>query len=95
MSCAHLKVNQTLRTIPPPSSSLPTSHGRGQVRVAGGLNDALVMNNIGAARDEAFISTTVNRLGELLRRNVQAVRMSGQVHIMVQENMTSVQQQHQ
>lgn len=48
-----------------------------QVRVAGGLNDALVMNNIGAARDEAFISTTVNRLGELLRRNVQAVRMSG------------------
>ncbi|CAM9505442.1 unnamed protein product, partial [Sphacelaria rigidula] len=48
-----------------------------QVRAASGLNDGLVVNNIGAARDEAFINTTINRLGELLRRNVQAVRMSG------------------
>lgn len=49
-----------------------------EVRPARGLGDALVVNNIGAARDEAFISTTLARLGELLRRKVQAVRMSGE-----------------
>eukprot|EP00752_Nemacystus_decipiens_P007559 g6752.t2 len=48
-----------------------------EVRVAEGLGDALVVNNIGAARDGAFISTTLARLGELLRRKVQAIRMSG------------------
>ncbi|CAN0306223.1 unnamed protein product, partial [Laminaria digitata] len=48
-----------------------------EVRAAQGLGDALVVNNIGAGRDETFISTTLARLGELLRRNVQAVRMSG------------------
>ncbi|CAM9654638.1 unnamed protein product [Ectocarpus sp. 12 AP-2014] len=48
-----------------------------EVRPAQGLGDALVVNNIGPARDEAFIATTLGRLGELLRRNVQAIRMSG------------------
>eukprot|EP00903_Cladosiphon_okamuranus_P006100 g6010.t1 len=48
-----------------------------EVRAAEGLGDALVVNNIGAARDDAFISTTLARIGELLRRKVQAVRMSG------------------
>ncbi|CAM9170978.1 unnamed protein product [Hapterophycus canaliculatus] len=48
-----------------------------EVRDARGLGDALVVNNIGAARDDAFIATTLARLGELLRRNVQAIRMSG------------------
>lgn len=49
-----------------------------EVRAAEGLGDALVVNNIGAARDDAFIATTLARLGELLRRKVQAVRMSGE-----------------
>lgn len=49
-----------------------------EVRDAQGLGDALVVNNIGAARDDAFIATTLARLGELLRRNVQAIRMSGE-----------------
>ncbi|CBJ32877.1 RecName: Full=Inositol monophosphatase 2; AltName: Full=Inositol-1(or 4)-monophosphatase 2; Short=IMPase 2; Short=IMP 2 [Ectocarpus siliculosus] len=48
-----------------------------EVRPAQGLGDALVVNNIGPARDEAFIATTLGRLAELLRRNVQAIRMSG------------------
>ncbi|CAM9873562.1 unnamed protein product [Pylaiella littoralis] len=48
-----------------------------EVRAARGLGDALVVNNIGAARDDVFISTTLARLGELLRRKVQAIRMSG------------------
>lgn len=48
-----------------------------QVRAAQGLGDALVVNNIGAARDEMFIAKTVGRLGEMLRRNIQAIRMSG------------------
>lgn len=47
------------------------------MRAAQGLGDALVVNNIGASRDEAFIGITLARLGELLRRKVQAVRMSG------------------
>lgn len=50
-----------------------------EVRAAEGLGDALVVNNIGAARDDAFISTTLARLGELLRRKVQAIRMSGEL----------------
>lgn len=50
-----------------------------EVRAAEGLGDALVMNNIGAARDDAFIATTLARLGELLRRKVQAIRMSGEM----------------
>lgn len=49
-----------------------------EVRPAQGLGDALVVNNIGPARDEAFIAATLGRLGELLRRNVQAIRMSGE-----------------
>ncbi|CAM9234012.1 unnamed protein product [Choristocarpus tenellus] len=48
-----------------------------EVRAPGGLSDALIVNNIGASRDEEFINTTLGRLGELLRRGIQAVRMSG------------------
>ncbi|CAN0469912.1 unnamed protein product, partial [Discosporangium mesarthrocarpum] len=48
-----------------------------QVRAPASLGDALVVNNIGASREEGFIQTTLGRLAELLRRGVQGVRNSG------------------
>lgn len=41
------------------------------------VKEAMVMNNIGASRDAAFVRKTLARLEELCANTVQALRNSG------------------
>jgi hypothetical protein len=43
------------------------------------LAEALVVNNIGASREQQFIDDSVNRLGSLLENGLRALRNSGTV----------------